>query len=104
MDLLSRSRSSSLSSNKTPRERTPRDRSESVDSPSSETTDGSESIEYDTLSKAEILARVRALYRTTQPVKLVKQLNRDIYSCMVGNEMRGIFFFFFFFFVWKLFC
>ncbi len=51
----SRSRSSSISSSKTPR-----DRSESVDNPSSD-ADGSDSIEYDSLTKAEILARVRAL-------------------------------------------
>ncbi len=50
----------------------------------------SESIDFDHLTKAEVLARVRALYRTTQMVRLVKQLNREIYSCMVGDEIRGI--------------
>lgn len=90
----SRSRSASMdrssvsedagSSSTTPR--SGRARSESMDS----SQDGSsDSVEFDNMSRAEVLARIRAVYRTTQQVRLHRAPGSDDYHCMVGDQVRG---------------
>jgi hypothetical protein len=49
----------------------------------------SESLDYDNVTRAEVMARVRSLYRTTQQVRLQKVPNKDFYHCLVGDQIRG---------------
>ena len=41
------------------------------------------------MSRAEVLARIRAVYRTTQQVRLHRAPGSDDYHCMVGDQVRG---------------
>jgi len=70
---------------------TTRERSESMGRSRSESVgdESSDSFDVETMSRAEVLARVRALYRTTQQVRLHKVPNKDYYQCLVNDQVRG---------------
>jgi len=70
-----------------------RPRADSVERVRSEEAGGddssSESLDFEVCTRAELLARVRALYRTTTQVHLRKVPDKEVYQCLVAGKVCG---------------